>query len=177
MRTSRFFTSASACHRCASSGWRGRCRRWGACKRYGRPTGASPPARPCPTFTSPPPPPPPPPPRPPRPWPGGARRAQRPGGGGTPAADGPGRAMKVAVIGAGWAGMAAAIAHAQAGRRVTVFEAARRVGGRARAVPGALPDGSAVTLDNGQHILIGAYRESLRLMRLVGVDTDAALLR
>ncbi|MCW5234873.1 hydroxysqualene dehydroxylase HpnE [Verminephrobacter eiseniae] len=85
--------------------------------------------------------------------------------------------MKVAVIGAGWAGMAAAIAHAQAGRRVTVFEAARRVGGRARAVPGTLPDGSAVTLDNGQHILIGAYRESLRLMRLVGVDTDAALLR
>ena len=85
--------------------------------------------------------------------------------------------MKVAVIGAGWAGMAAAIAHAQAGRQVTVFEAARTVGGRARAVPGALPDGTPVTLDNGQHILIGAYAESLRLMRLVGVDTDTALLR
>jgi squalene-associated FAD-dependent desaturase len=85
--------------------------------------------------------------------------------------------MKVAVIGAGWAGMAAAIAHTQAGRQVTVFEAARTVGGRARAVPGALPDGTPVTLDNGQHILIGAYAESLRLMRLVGVDTDCALLR
>jgi squalene-associated FAD-dependent desaturase len=85
--------------------------------------------------------------------------------------------MKVAVIGAGWAGMAAAIAHAQAGRRVTVFEAARTVGGRARAVPGTLPDGAAITLDNGQHILIGAYAESLRLMRLVGVDIDTALLR
>ena len=85
--------------------------------------------------------------------------------------------QKVAVIGAGWAGMAAAIAHRQAGRQVTVFEAARTVGGRARAVPGVLPDGTAATLDNGQHILIGAYTESLRLMRLVGVDPATALLR
>ena len=85
--------------------------------------------------------------------------------------------QKVAVIGAGWAGMAAAIAHRQAGRKVTVFEAARTVGGRARAVPGVLPDGTAATLDNGQHILIGAYTESLRLMRLVGVDPATALLR
>ena len=85
--------------------------------------------------------------------------------------------MRVAIIGAGWAGMAAAVAHAQAGRQVTVFEAARALGGRARAVPVTLPDGAAVTLDNGQHILIGAYAESLRLMRLVGVDPDAALLR
>ena len=85
--------------------------------------------------------------------------------------------QKVAVIGAGWAGMAAAIAHRQAGRQVTVFEAARTVGGRARAVPCVLPDGTAATLDNGQHILIGAYTESLRLMRLVGVDPTTALLR
>lgn len=85
--------------------------------------------------------------------------------------------MKVAVIGAGWAGMAAAIAHTQAGRQVTVFEAARAVGGRARAVQATLPDGTQVTLDNGQHILIGAYATSLRLMRLVGVDPETALLR
>ena len=85
--------------------------------------------------------------------------------------------QKVAVIGAGWAGMSAAIAHRLAGRQVTVFEAARTVGGRARAVPGVLPDGTAATLDNGQHILIGAYTESLRLMRLVGVNPTTALLR
>ena len=84
---------------------------------------------------------------------------------------------QVAIVGAGWAGMAAAIAHTQAGRRVTVFEAARTVGGRARAVPATLPDGTTATLDNGQHILIGAYTESLRLMQLVGVDADTALLR
>lgn len=86
-------------------------------------------------------------------------------------------AVNVAVVGAGWAGMAAAIAHAEAGRRVTVFEAARTVGGRARAVPATLPDGTTATLDNGQHILIGAYAESLRLMRRVGVDARTALLR
>ncbi len=34
-----------------------------------------------------------------------------------------------------------------------------------------------MTLDNGQHILIGAYRESLRLLRLVGVEAEAALVR
>lgn len=85
--------------------------------------------------------------------------------------------MKIAVIGAGWAGMAAAIAHTHSGRQVTVFEAARSVGGRARAVPATLPDGTSVALDNGQHILIGAYAESLRLMRLVGVNPDTALLR
>ncbi|RZL95130.1 MAG: FAD-binding protein [Variovorax sp.] len=85
--------------------------------------------------------------------------------------------MRVAIIGAGWAGLAAAVTATQAGHDVTVFEAARTLGGRARALQATRADGSAVTLDNGQHILIGAYRETLRLMALVGVDVDAALLR
>ena len=85
--------------------------------------------------------------------------------------------MNIAIIGAGWAGMAAAMAAVQAGHQTTVFEAARTVGGRARALEVTAPDGAPLTLDNGQHILIGAYTESLRLMRLVGVDIDAALLR
>ena len=58
-----------------------------------------------------------------------------------------------------------------------MFEAARTLGGRARALQGVLPDGTAVALDNGQHILIGAYSETLRLMHQVGVDPDQALLR
>ena len=85
--------------------------------------------------------------------------------------------MKVAVLGAGWAGLAASIAAIQAGHQVTVFEATRTLGGRARALPCVLPDGSAVTLDNGQHILIGAYRQTLELMELVGVKESQALLR
>ena len=85
--------------------------------------------------------------------------------------------MKVAVIGAGWGGMAAAVQAAQAGHAVTVFEAGRAPGGRARAVAAQRADGTPVLLDNGQHILIGAYTECLRLMRAVGVDPDHALLR
>ena len=85
--------------------------------------------------------------------------------------------MKVAVIGGGWAGMAAAVTAAQKGHDVTVLEAARSLGGRARGVPVTLPDGRELILDNGQHILIGAYSETLRLMRTVGVDPDKALLR
>ena len=50
--------------------------------------------------------------------------------------------MKVAIIGAGWAGMAAAIGASQAGHSVTVLEAARTLGGRARAVTGTNTDGS-----------------------------------
>jgi hydroxysqualene dehydroxylase len=79
---------------------------------------------------------------------------------------------RVAVIGAGWAGLAAAVTLAERGVPVTVFEASRSVGGRARRVS---VDG--VDLDNGQHVLIGAYRECLRLMRLVGADPDKLLLR
>ncbi len=39
-----------------------------------------------------------------------------------------------------------------------------------------LPDGTPVQLDNGQHILIGAYTETLKMLRQVGVNTDLALL-
>jgi len=78
----------------------------------------------------------------------------------------------VAVVGAGWSGLAAAVTLAERGVPITVFEASRSLGGRARRVS---IDG--VDLDNGQHVLIGAYRETLRLMRLVGADPDRLLLR
>ena len=89
----------------------------------------------------------------------------------------PAATLRIAIIGAGWAGMAAAVRAVQGGHRVTVFEAARTLGGRARGVPLTLPDGRQLMVDNGQHILIGAYTETLRLMRLVGIDPDKALMR
>jgi hydroxysqualene dehydroxylase len=84
---------------------------------------------------------------------------------------------RVAVIGAGWAGLAAAIRAVQAGHHVTVFEAARSLGGRARGVALTLPSGERFVVDNGQHVLLGAYRETLALMALVGIDLDACLTR
>jgi hydroxysqualene dehydroxylase len=85
--------------------------------------------------------------------------------------------MKVLVAGAGWAGLACAIELIKSGHQVTVIEASRHLGGRARALEVMLPDGTTTTLDNGQHILIGAYSETLRLMQEVGVNLQDALLR
>jgi squalene-associated FAD-dependent desaturase len=81
------------------------------------------------------------------------------------------QARSVAVVGAGWAGCAAAVELARAGCEVTLLESARTLGGRARRVE---MDGRQV--DNGQHIMLGAYSETLRLMKLAGVDVKAAML-
>ena len=78
----------------------------------------------------------------------------------------------VTIIGGGWAGLAAAVRATQAGFAVRLLEAAPQLGGRARRV---VHEG--LSLDNGQHILIGAYRDTLQLLQTVGVDTEAALLR
>ena len=80
--------------------------------------------------------------------------------------------LKVAVIGAGWAGCAAAVEATRRGHRVTLLEATPAAGGRARRV-----DVQGKLLDNGQHILIGAYTETLKLMAALGVDEHTALLR
>jgi len=79
-----------------------------------------------------------------------------------------GVATKVAVVGAGYAGLACAVELADAGMAVEVFEASRTLGGRARAVT---LDG--MTVDNGAHILVGAYRETLRLIQKVGAGGTA----
>lgn len=85
-------------------------------------------------------------------------------------------ARRVAVVGGGWSGIAAALTLADAGCKVTLFEAAPQLGGRARRVELELGD-RRYPLDNGQHLLIGAYRDTLALMRRVGVDPQAAFLR
>lgn len=88
-----------------------------------------------------------------------------------------GKTQRVCVVGGGWAGLAAAVEAAGAGHSVTLFEMAPQLGGRARRVPPGPLDPAGLAIDNGQHILIGAYSESLRLMRLVGVDVRAAFDR
>ena len=73
----------------------------------------------------------------------------------------------VAVIGGGWAGCAAAVELARHGHRVELYESAPVLGGRARRV---IRDGLA--LDNGQHLLLGAYRETLALAAALRTDGD-----
>ena len=79
----------------------------------------------------------------------------------------------IAVIGAGWAGLAAAARLQRAGRAVRVYEAAAAPGGRARRIE---HPGLGLRIDNGQHILLGAYTSTLALMQSLGVDPAHALL-
>lgn len=78
----------------------------------------------------------------------------------------------VVIIGAGWTGLAAAVRLTEQGHKVTVFESAKQAGGRARSI-----SFNDIEVDNGQHLLIGAYTECISLMKTVGVDTEAALKR
>lgn len=80
----------------------------------------------------------------------------------------------ITIVGAGWAGLSAAVAAIQQGWQVTLYEAATTPGGRARALDQTFANRA---LDNGQHILIGAYRETLQLMRTVGVHPEQMLQR
>ena len=76
------------------------------------------------------------------------------------------------MIGGGWAGLAAAVQATRLGWSVRLHEAAPQLGGRARRV-----DHAGLSLDNGQHILLGAYRDTLQLMAWVGLDSTQALCR
>lgn len=76
------------------------------------------------------------------------------------------------MVGGGWAGLAASVRATQLGFKVRLLEAAPQLGGRARRVVH-----HGLALDNGQHILIGAYSSTLALLNTLGVNTDQALHR
>ncbi len=79
---------------------------------------------------------------------------------------------RVVVAGGGWAGLAAAAELTRRGIPVLVLEAAPQLGGRARSV-----EIWGQHLDNGQHLMIGAYRGMLGLLRTLGVDEGAVFQR
>lgn len=70
----------------------------------------------------------------------------------------------VIVIGGGLAGLSAAVRLAEAGSRVTLLEATRAGGGRARSFHDATLERE---VDNGQHLMMGCYRETLAFLRAI----------
>ena len=87
----------------------------------------------------------------------------------------------ILVIGGGWAGLAAAVALSSRGLPVTLLESAKQVGGRARRSAfkpnvtlthqsDSNGEHHSTTVDNGQHIFLGAYRSTLSLLKTIGVS-------
>lgn len=81
------------------------------------------------------------------------------------------RPLTVAIIGGGWAGLAAAVElYRQPGPQqvqVTLFESSPQLGGRARSIKW-----KGMALDNGQHLMIGAYQQMLSLLKTLRADEN-----
>src|SRR4030095_4381312 len=78
----------------------------------------------------------------------------------------------VVVIGAGFGGLSAAVRCAKRGKRVLVLEARSRLGGRATAFPDRE---TGELVDNGQHVLMGCYTETLAFLRDIGAQDNVHL--
>jgi squalene-associated FAD-dependent desaturase len=78
----------------------------------------------------------------------------------------------VVVIGAGVAGLTAAVELAGRGARVCVVESKAVLGGRATSFNDPQ---TGQRVDNGQHVLLGCYRETFRLLRTLGTDDRVRL--
>ncbi len=81
-------------------------------------------------------------------------------------------AFDALVIGGGFAGLSAAVRLADRGARVLVLEARPRLGGRATAY---VDRTTGEVVDNGQHVLFGAYRETFAFLRRLGTDAFVRL--
>jgi len=73
----------------------------------------------------------------------------------------------VVIVGSGFAGLSAAVRLARDGARVLVLEARGRLGGRATAFQDRE---SGELVDNGQHVLLGCYRETFSFLHEIGAD-------
>lgn len=80
--------------------------------------------------------------------------------------------MTTLIIGGGWSGLAAAVTLVEQGHPVHLIESAKQLGGRARNI--SWQDQS---IDNGQHLMIGAYQHMLDMMALVGISAEQAFDR
>src|ERR1700687_1074472 len=69
------------------------------------------------------------------------------------------------VIGGGFAGLSAATSLTEQGHRVTVLEGRQILGGRAYSF---IDPATGDFVDNGQHLFMGCYRETLKFLQRIG---------
>ncbi len=74
---------------------------------------------------------------------------------------------KVIIVGAGVAGIASAIELAESGIEVHIIESRSFIGGRMYSFQ---DDSTGEWLDNGQHIMIGAYENFFRILKTLGTS-------
>ena len=72
----------------------------------------------------------------------------------------------IIIVGAGWSGLACAISLVEQGYPVCLLESARQIGGRAKSLK-TTEEFSHQAIDNGQHIMLGAYQETLELFKTI----------
>jgi squalene-associated FAD-dependent desaturase len=78
---------------------------------------------------------------------------------------------RVVVVGGGWAGLSAAVSLARHSVSPILLESGRQLGGRARALRFGL-----FHVDNGQHVLLGAFESVLEMLATLGVS-EASVFR
>ena len=71
---------------------------------------------------------------------------------------------KCLVLGGGFAGLTSAVYLSKAGYKIELIEASPKLGGRAYSFTD--PETNTI-IDNGQHILMGCYRETLKFFKLI----------
>ncbi len=80
--------------------------------------------------------------------------------------------MTILIVGGGWSGLTAAVRLLEQGESVHLIESAKQLGGRARNV-----SWNEKTIDNGQHLLIGAYQHTLKLLNDLGAEESTLFHR
>ena len=100
------------------------------------------------------------------------------------------KSKPVTIVGGGWAGLTTAVELVRHDIPVILLESAKQLGGRARRVllennirnsdnsqDSTHDNNDKISIDNGQHLLLGAYDSTLSMMRTVSISEESALKR
>jgi squalene-associated FAD-dependent desaturase len=79
----------------------------------------------------------------------------------------------IAVVGGGFAGISAAVNLIKSGHKVTLYEASKRLGGRAFSFTDPK---SGLTYDNGQHLFMGCYTDTFSVLKEINAFNSISFL-